>query len=131
MSGRNASRAARTAIVHGHADIERLDGRRVEASGRYEAITRPRQGPPAADAPRDHAVIVLGDGSRIYLEALGTPAAQRPAAEREAFDGRDVRVSGTARRQMPAAGATLLAPCLEGVAVLGPAPPDASGSTSL
>jgi hypothetical protein len=110
-------------------DIERLDGGRVEAVGRYEAIANPRKGPPAADAKRDHAVIVLVDETRLYLDALGSPAARRPRAELEDFDGLQVRVVGTVRRQMPATGATLLAPCLEEATVVGiAASPDAAGA---
>jgi len=113
--------ATRPAVLRDHADLDRLDGRSVEVIGRYEAIASPRKGPPDPAAARDHAVIVLDDGTRLYLDPLGSPAARRPAVEIETFDGRLVRVAGIARRQMPAGGATLVAPCLEGATIAGSA----------
>jgi hypothetical protein len=121
MSGSGLPGATGPALVRAFADLERLDGRPVEAVGRYEAIVAPRKGEPASTEPRDHAVIVLGDGTRLYLDALGSPAARRSKDELDACDGVEVRVAGTARRQMPAEGATLLAPCLEAARVIGPA----------
>jgi len=105
----------RPGVVRDRADLERLDGMQIETTGRYASIPRPRPGPPDPDAPRDHAVLVLEDGTWLFLEPLGRPDAVRTAEERGALEGARVRATGTARRQMPSAGATLIAPCLENV----------------
>jgi hypothetical protein len=116
MSATNESTdASRPAVVRNRSDVERLDGRPVEAVGQYQAIARPRKGPPTTDAPRDHAVLVLDDGTWLFLEPLGSPDAVRTADERRAFDGVPVCAAGTARLQMPAKGATLVAACIEDI----------------
>lgn len=96
----------------GRADLARYDGQVVRAVGLYTAIAAPRKGPPAPGAPLDHAVLVLPDGTRVYLEAFGTAQARRPAGERARFDGRRIIITGVAHKIMPSSGQSLVAPCL-------------------
>jgi hypothetical protein len=96
-------------------EFDRADGRAVEAVGVYEAVAKPRKGPPDPSAPRDHAVIVLADGTRVWIEPTHSPSATRSEQERRRLDGRRTRAAGTARRRMPAKGASLIAPCLQDV----------------
>jgi hypothetical protein len=105
MTGAAATVASREAL-------ERQDGRRVAAAGRYSAIAQPRKGPPDPDSPRDHATLTLADGTIVYLEALYGPRARRGAEELARFDGCAVVVTGIAHRLMPSQGPTLIAPCL-------------------
>jgi hypothetical protein len=75
----------------------------------------PVRGVPARPRPADRAVILLDDRTEVWVEPYDVPAAERPAAERDRFDGRSVRARGTAHRTMPAAGESLVAPCLSDV----------------
>lgn len=102
-------------VIDDGAAFSRANKTRVTITGTYVAVPSPRKGPPARDEPRDHALVELPDGTKIYLEAFGTPAAVRPAAETERFDARTVLVTGTAWRIMPSPGAAPLAPCLTDV----------------
>ncbi len=93
-------------------DVNRLDGQSVVAIGRYEAIAKPMKGKVKKELPKDHAVLRLSDGTRVYLEALDSRRSRRPQAELDQFNGRQVYVAGIAHQQMPARGAGLIAPCL-------------------
>ena len=101
--------------------VERLDalvardGLLVTACGRYRAIAEPRQGPPDPDAPRDRGVIILADGTEVFIEPMDSPAARRSHEERERFDGKRVCMTGIARKIMPAQGQSLIDPCIEHV----------------
>lgn len=64
------------------------------------------------ELPKDHAVLRLDDGTRVYLEALDSRKSRRSATELKRFNGRRVYVRGKAHKQMPARGASLIAPCL-------------------
>lgn len=108
------------------ADIERLDGQTVRVCGHYQAIPRPRPGGPAPDAQRDHAILVLRDGTHVYLETLFTEAAVRPPAERARLDGKPVCAEGTLHRIMPSKGQGLLAPSLSNLTHLDVADLDAT-----
>ena len=101
--------------MHTRADLDRHDGQPVAVVGSYAAVARPRKGPPDPEAPRDHATVKLADGTRVYLEPIDGATATRSSEERGRCEGKQVRVTGVARRVMPAAGAGLLAPCIEHV----------------
>ena len=89
-------------LVRNRADLLRLDGRRGQVTGEYRVIPRPARG--NAPSPEDYAVVVLADGTSLFLETFATPLAQRPAAERQRFNGRRVRVVGTIHQRMPTLG---------------------------
>lgn len=91
------------------------DGERVVVRGRYRSLAEPRKGPPLPEAPKDHAVIVLADGTDVFLEPLYSPEARRSPEERQRFEGLTVRASGTAHRIMPSRGESLIAPCISDV----------------
>ena len=95
--------------IRDRADIERLDGERVHAIGRYEAIAAPVKGDLDPTAERDHAVIVLDDDTAVFLEAVDDPRSARPGDEIDRLDGQRVLVIGRVHRYMPARGATLMA----------------------
>jgi hypothetical protein len=91
---------------------------RATVLGRYRSIVAPRKGPPLPGAPKDRAVIVLNDGIEVFLEPMDSPNAVRPAEERQQFEGKKVRVTGTAYRIMPSQGESLIAPCICDVSLI-------------
>lgn len=97
------------------ADAARLTGTEVTVHGRYDAIVLPIRGADEEGRPPDRAVIVLDDGTDVYLEPLDSEASVRSADERAQFAGRAVRARGTIHKVMPSAGEGLVAPCLAGV----------------
>lgn len=112
-------------LVRNMEDMARLDGQSVVAIGQYEAITKPMKGKPKKELPKDHALLRLGDGTRVYLEALDSNRAQRRQAELDQFNGQQVYVAGIAHKQMPARGAGLIAPCLSEISEIRKAGPEA------
>lgn len=100
--------------------LQARSGERVIAVGRYRAVQRPRQGPPDPHAPCDRAVLVLDDGTEVFLEPLDESASLRPQPERRRLDGRRVRVCGTAFKLMPSRGEGLIAPCIAGIEEIEP-----------
>jgi hypothetical protein len=96
-------------------DIARLDGRPALVVGRYEAVGRPVRGRSPSPGAKDHAQVVLSDGTRVYLEPYDRPASRRPAEERRACDGKMVVVTGTVFRVMPSSGQSPIAPCIADV----------------
>lgn len=96
-------------------ELEAVDGRLAVVHGRYRALPMPVKGAAPRPRPADRAVIVLADDAELWLEPYDSPAAERQAAERERFDGRPVRVSGTVYSVMPARGQSLIAPCISDV----------------
>jgi len=98
--------------VRRRSDLAEHDGKRVVVLGRYRSLAAPRKGPPEPNAPRDHAVIVLADGTEVFLEPLHSSKAERPPEERRQLEGKNVRVSGTAHKIMPSRGASLISPCI-------------------
>jgi len=98
-------------------DVSRHGGETATVVGRYRAIEMPSKVPPSPSEsrPKDYAQLILEDGAVVYLESYNTPQARRPAAERERFDGKTVRVSGKLFRRMPASGESLVAPCVSGI----------------
>jgi hypothetical protein len=101
--------------VRSSGDVKRHDGSRVIAEGRYEAIARPRKGGPASGAPHELAVVVLDDGTRVYLEPIDAESAVRSRDERQRWDGQQVQVAATIHGIMPSRGQSLIAPCLSEV----------------
>jgi hypothetical protein len=93
------------------ADLRRFEGCAVIAIGAYRAIAMPIKGA-APRGSKVHAVVVLEDGTEVYIEPLDSPESRRKAAERRKFEGRQVRVHGIAHSVMPARGQGLIAPCL-------------------
>lgn len=96
-------------------DLAEHDGERVVVLGSYRSLAAPRKGPPDPEAPRDHAVVVLADGTEVFLEPLHSPEAERSPEERRRLEGKNVRVSGTAHKIMPSRGESLISPCIGGV----------------
>ncbi len=102
-------------VVRTREDLTRLDGQAVTAIGVYEAIAQPMKGKVKKELPKDHALLRLDDGTRVYLESLDSRKSRRREAELNRFDGRRVYIYGTAHKQMPARGASLIAPCLSDI----------------
>jgi hypothetical protein len=96
-------------------ELTRASGSPVVVHGRYEARPVPVRGTAPPPLPIDRAVVLLGDGTSVWLEPLHEPASLRPADERDRFDGVAVRVRGIAHELMPYIGESPLAPCLSGV----------------
>lgn len=101
-----------SALVKTKEDLTRLDGQAVVAIGLYEAIPQPMKGQLQKELPKDHAVLRLVDGTKVYLEALDSRRSRRREAELTRFNSRRVYVHGIAHKQMPARGESLIAPCL-------------------
>lgn len=101
--------------VRTHHDLVRADGREVTIHGRYVAISEPIRGAEHIDRPKDHATVVLTDGTEVFLEPLYADEATRPAEELARYDGAQVRARGTIHKIMPAVGESPIAPCLAGV----------------
>jgi hypothetical protein len=98
--------------VRRRSDIAEHDGERVVVLGSYRSLAAPRKGPPEPNAPKDHAVIILTDGTEVFLEPLHSPKAERSPKERRRLEGKNVRVSGTAHKIMPSRGESLISPCI-------------------
>jgi hypothetical protein len=116
MADRNSE--LREPLVSRKEDLVAQDGRRVTTLGRYCSIAAPRKGPPLAGAPKDRAVIVLDDGTEVFLEPIDSQKALRSAEERHQFEAKRVRVTGTAHRIMPSQGQSLIAPCIAEVMLI-------------
>jgi hypothetical protein len=114
--------------VRSAGDIARHDRSPVIVEGRYEAIARPRKGGAPPGAPHELAVVVLEDGTRIYLEPLDSEHAVRPRDERHRFDGQAVQVTGVMHAIMPSRGQSLIAPCLSAVRSVTPRRPAGGGA---
>ena len=93
-------------------DLVRADGRQVTIHGRYEAIRKPIPGGAHIERPKDHATVVLTDGTVVFLEPLYADAATRPAEELTRYEGAQVKARGNIYKIMPARGGSLIAPCL-------------------
>jgi hypothetical protein len=96
-------------------DLAEHNGERVVVLGSYRSLAAPRKGPPEPNASRDHAVVVLADGTEVFLEPLHSPKAERPPEERQQLEGKNVRVSGTAHKIMPSRGESLISPCIDDI----------------
>ena len=107
--------------VHSSADLRSADGIFVTAYGRYAAVPFPVRGG-SRDLPADRAVIVLNDGTPLWLEPLDQQASVRAEDERRRLDGVLVRVHGLLHRVMPSIGQGVLEPCLTEVRDLEPMP---------
>jgi hypothetical protein len=99
-------------VVRSMADILAHDGRRVTLRGEYRAIPVPTRGGNDPGDPLEYAVVILEDGTRVFLETFGTPEASRPPAELRRFDRRRVAARGTIHGLMPVRGEGLLEPSL-------------------
>jgi hypothetical protein len=99
-------------IIQTHKDIVRLNGQQAEVVGRYHAVERPIKGITRKPRPKDHALLELEDGTKVYLEPFESPDSQRPPKELSQFDGKRVRVTGIAYKFMPARAESPLAPCV-------------------
>jgi len=102
-------------VVRNIADISAHDGQLVTVHGEYRVIPMPQKGESDSDSPLEYGVIMLADGTGVFLETYNTPEAVRLPEERRRFEGKEVRVTGTAHRIMPSRGASLLAPCISSV----------------
>jgi hypothetical protein len=109
--------------IHTAKDIHTYDKKAVAVIGRYQAIPMPAKGTKgntrASDAIRDYAVVVLRDGTQVYLESYNTSEAKRSPEERKRFDGKQVIVTGTIHRRMPSWGQAPLAPAIVGIRSIG------------
>jgi hypothetical protein len=101
--------------------LKRGDGARAVVHGLYRSIARPLRGF-APNRPKDHAILELEDGARIFLEAFDSGAARRSADERVRFEGKQVRVQGIVHAVMPAKGESPLAPCVSQIEQIEEAP---------
>ena len=105
-------------------DVIHRDGSPGEVYGEYRVIRRPVRG--NAPSPEDYAVVVLTDGTSLFLESFATPQAQRDPVERQRLNGRQVRIVGTIHRRMPTKGQGPIGPsvndiqCIQAVDAGGP-----------
>jgi hypothetical protein len=102
-------------LIDGLEDFLRHNGQPVRLAGRYRSVPAPLRGVRRPDAVADHAMLLLQDGAKVYVEALGSGRARRPDEERAQFEGRDVVMTGIAHATMPMAGSRLDSPCLSNV----------------
>jgi hypothetical protein len=112
MSGGADDRAP---VVRGTADIAAHDGRRVTLHGEYRAIPAPARGGNEPGDPLEYAVVVLEDGTEVFLETFDTPEASRPPEELRRFDRRRVAAEGTLHRLMPVGGEGPMEPSLNDI----------------
>lgn len=96
--------------IRNAADLTRFDRSLCDVYGAYRVIPRPARGDMVT--PEDYAVIVLDDGTELFLETFGLPQAQRDEKERSKFNGASVHIVGTAYLRMPTIGQGPLAPCV-------------------
>lgn len=101
-----------TGIVRNVEELKRRDGQEAQVAGRYCAVERPMKGLVRKPRPKDHALLVLDDGTHVYLEPFDSPASQRPDTELGQFDGKRVLVIGIAQHRMPARGESPVGPCI-------------------
>ncbi|MBA3240810.1 MAG: hypothetical protein H0T60_06245 [Acidobacteria bacterium] len=102
-------------VVRGMADISAHDGRRVTLHGEYRAIPVPTRGGNDPGDPLEYAVVVLEDGTEVFLETFNTPEASRPPEELRRFDRRRVVAVGTIHLLMPVTGEGLMEPSLNDI----------------
>jgi hypothetical protein len=100
------STAAPAACCRDHAEVERLSGERVTITGIYHPVVLQKRPGPLPDHDREgrSATTVSIDtvgGPSIMLEIYYSDRGERPAAERERFSGRRVRVTGTLHARTP------------------------------
>jgi hypothetical protein len=105
-------------LVRQGTDFAAHDGKRVTAAGRYQSVVAPQKGAAAPDVPKDRALLVLEDGTEIFLEPMDSPKALRSAAERRQLEGKKIHATGTAHRIMPSRGESVIAPCLSDVSAV-------------
>lgn len=80
--------------------LAQADGKRATLIGLYRRLdARQNQEPPPVY--RGHALLVLSDGERVYLEPSWSDAAIRSAAEQASFDGQRVELTGIVHRDVP------------------------------
>ncbi|MGH9674009.1 MAG: hypothetical protein ACRD44_12580 [Bryobacteraceae bacterium] len=99
------------------ADLKRNDGKECVVAGLYQE-TDIRLRPKGAPQLIGYVAIILSDGTSIMLEPSWSEAAIRPEAERKAFAGRRVLVTGTVHMSAPKPAASvnyLVGPCISPV----------------
>ena len=84
--------------------MKRRGVERCTKARRYQAIEMPSKRPARGPVPREYAQILLRDGTRVLVESYNTPAAERPRAEIEAHDGREVWLTGVVHQVVPSRG---------------------------
>jgi hypothetical protein len=96
-------------------DIQKNDKKDVALFGLYLAMPTPTKGA-HADTPLKHnAMVVLSDGTEVLLEPLDSPLAKRSDEERDRFNGKNVRVTGTIHRIMQSEGESLSVSCIDNI----------------
>jgi len=91
------------------------DGEEVTVYGSYVATSAPVKGGSRSNRPANRALVVLEDGTEVWLEPLDSSSSKRRTVERWKLDGHEVVVQGTIHRIMPSRGAGPLVPCLTDV----------------
>lgn len=118
-AGEPSARARPQPVVRVERDLLRLDGTLAEVRGEYQPVPRPMRRVSATKGAPTFAVVMLEDGTHVYLEPNDAPSAEPCApGERAQFAGKHVIVHGVVHRYMPSKGQSLLAPCVSGVDVI-------------
>lgn len=102
-------------LVWDRADIERLNKQPVNVCGLYQAVAMPTKAAIKDGSATDYAVVLLRDGTYVYLGSYNSPEAVRSSAERAEFDGREVQVTGIIHRKMPTTGQGPIAPSVNDI----------------
>ena len=100
-------------VIRNAADLSRYDQSLCDVFGEYRVIPRPMHGDKRM--PKDYAVVILTDGTSLYLETFGQPQAVRDEKERTEFNGAYVHVVGVAHLRMPTLGQGPLAPSISNI----------------
>jgi hypothetical protein len=102
-------------VVRNMVEISAHDGELVSVFGEYRAIPMPEKGGSSPGAPLEYAVVVLADGTRVFLESYNTPAAVRSSEERQRLNHKEVIASGVIHRFMPLRGQGLMEPSINDI----------------
>jgi hypothetical protein len=99
-------------IVETLADVTRLAGQTVYVEGVYEQedVRMMQVNPPTSFV--GHVVVVLQDGSRVFVYPPADAKARRSKQEIKRFEHRRVRALGVILARIPQEGAVQQAPCL-------------------
>jgi hypothetical protein len=104
-----------TPIIRSYTDCMINDGKIAIVIGKYTIIPEPTKGIAQVNTHKKYAVIVLNDGTHVFLEPMNSPQSIRSETEYEEFKGKCVLVFGTINRIMPSLGESLINPCISQV----------------
>jgi len=97
------------------ADISAHDGKAVVVWGEYRAIPMPIKGGEAPGTKLSHGLLLLEDGTEVFLETYNTPQSIRSPDERRHLNHKQVAVHGIVHRLMPVRGQGLMEPSINNI----------------